>query len=192
MNPDEAPEQLHSVNTPHDGEDDADSLHEVAEQGVLGGPGGAQTHWLPAMGTHGGQPFGQGQDLLHAHHFAGHMLVHGVLPASAQGPNIPPHEWSSARYPATTRQMHTIQSMSIARSINLPFLDDPTQQIDRAGASRINHFLMRGEEPPAAVVNYILAEGVEPEPTEPFVWPDGDTEPRTTGRSNASTSSTHR
>ncbi|KAI0640458.1 hypothetical protein C8Q79DRAFT_996230 [Trametes meyenii] len=42
-----------------------------------------------------------------------------------------------------------------------PFNADPTQQIDRAGASRFIQFLQRGERPPQAVVDQILAEGVD-------------------------------
>ncbi|KAI9069803.1 hypothetical protein FKP32DRAFT_1558993, partial [Trametes sanguinea] len=92
---------------------------------------------------------------------------------------FPPHEWSTARYPATERQLHLLQSLSIAHHVDLPFLDDPNQQINRAGASRLVQFLTRGERPSQAVIDHILAEGVDPEPTEPFVWPNGDTELRT-------------
>ncbi len=59
------------------------------------------------------------------------------------------------------RQLHTLQSLSAAHNVELPFLDDAEQQIHRAGASRLIEFLMRGATPPTAVINYILAEGVE-------------------------------
>ncbi|KAL1939505.1 hypothetical protein VTO73DRAFT_9816 [Trametes versicolor] len=106
-------------------------------------------------------------------------VANSVAPNLAPVVGFPAHEWSTARYPATTRQLHTMQSLSVAHNVDLPFLDDPEQQINRAGASRLIEFLMQGATPPTAVIDYILAEGVEPEPTEPFVWPNGDTELRT-------------
>lgn len=73
--------------------------------------------------------------------------------------SLTPH--LSSLDPATTRQLHTMQSLSVAHNVDLPFLDDPEQQINRAGASRLIEFLMQGATPPTAVIDYILAEGVE-------------------------------
>ncbi|KAI0633961.1 hypothetical protein C8Q77DRAFT_1156823 [Trametes polyzona] len=109
-----------------------------------------------------------------------HAAIHAV--GAVNGvvtPSIPSHEWSTARYPATTRQLNTLRSLSVAQGIDLPFLQDPEHQINRAGASRLIQFLIRGERPSEAVVNHIFAEGVDPEPTGPFVFPNGDAELRT-------------
>lgn len=114
-------------------------------------------------------------------------VANSVAPNLAPVVGFPAHEWSTARCtslpltnlflsdlldrsltphlssldPATTRQLHTMQSLSVAHNVNLPFLDDPEQQINRAGASRLIEFLMQGATPPTVVIDYILAEGVE-------------------------------
>ncbi|KAH9886289.1 hypothetical protein C8Q73DRAFT_286589 [Cubamyces lactineus] len=63
-----------------------------------------------------------------------------------------------------------------ALGVPLPFLDDETQPINRAGASQLTGILRQGSLPPQAVMNHILADAVDSEPTEPFAWPNGDTE----------------
>ncbi|KAI0326369.1 hypothetical protein GY45DRAFT_1259089 [Cubamyces sp. BRFM 1775] len=78
--------------------------------------------------------------------------------------------------PATGPQIDMLRRLPEAHAILLPFLDSPTQPINHAGASRLISFLRQNPSPPPAVMNYILADGVDPEPTEPFVWPNSDAE----------------